>query len=373
LGDKPAYQARIGAPFPHDAYLADLTSLRDQLKVGLSAKAPSPSDAAMLPVAEIAGRINALKASQTIEAAPVRTSNRRATAEEPVTTRIRRRAETPAATEAAIKDISPATQAESPSTRSESTAPTELNLPMLAIPFSKEGGNDRHRLSSGGRHDDESPGVIPIRTKAGGESAFQSHHHALLGKSDAAQDRALDATTQQEGRPIMAKTDRRITAGTPGEHEPQEAPRAEEVTHEAGLDPAQRGAASGKDANEGQGQGQEQGPEPRKPIITPDPRPVMSIELGDTKGSPRVQLRRSHKYKQMQIQFERQPDEKYLVMLKQAGWTDRTESEGIWTKQIAPEARWQSVDQMEREFKEVANAIRKDQGLEPVMSELSVA
>ena len=30
------YQARLGAPFPHDAYLAELTGLRDQLKAGLS-------------------------------------------------------------------------------------------------------------------------------------------------------------------------------------------------------------------------------------------------------------------------------------------------------------------------------------------------
>ena len=30
------YQARLGKPFPHDAYLSELTSLRDQLKAGLS-------------------------------------------------------------------------------------------------------------------------------------------------------------------------------------------------------------------------------------------------------------------------------------------------------------------------------------------------
>ena len=30
------YQARLGAPFPHDAYLAELTALRDQLKAGLA-------------------------------------------------------------------------------------------------------------------------------------------------------------------------------------------------------------------------------------------------------------------------------------------------------------------------------------------------
>ncbi len=33
------YQARLGKPFSHDAYLSELTSLRDQLKAGLSASA----------------------------------------------------------------------------------------------------------------------------------------------------------------------------------------------------------------------------------------------------------------------------------------------------------------------------------------------
>ena len=36
------YQARLGKPFPHDAYLAELTTLRDQLKAGLSGAAQEP-------------------------------------------------------------------------------------------------------------------------------------------------------------------------------------------------------------------------------------------------------------------------------------------------------------------------------------------
>ena len=36
--------------------------------------------------------------------------------------------------------------------------------------------------------------------------------------------------------------------------------------------------------------------EARKPIVTPDPRGIMSVSLGDTRGSPRMQLRRSHQY-----------------------------------------------------------------------------
>ena len=40
------YQARLGKPFTHDAYLAELTGLRDQLKAGLSAVAQAQDDEA---------------------------------------------------------------------------------------------------------------------------------------------------------------------------------------------------------------------------------------------------------------------------------------------------------------------------------------
>ena len=64
------YQARLGTPFPHDAYLSELTGLRDQLKAGLSGAAPEPGADAPPAVAELAERIKALKAAHTIEAAP---------------------------------------------------------------------------------------------------------------------------------------------------------------------------------------------------------------------------------------------------------------------------------------------------------------
>jgi N12 class adenine-specific DNA methylase/predicted RNA methylase len=84
------HEARLGRPFAHDAYLAELTALRDQLKAGLSQATPEPGTP---PVAELAGRIKALKAAHTIDAAPERTATRRIAAEEPVTARIRRRRE----------------------------------------------------------------------------------------------------------------------------------------------------------------------------------------------------------------------------------------------------------------------------------------
>jgi N12 class adenine-specific DNA methylase len=87
------YQARVGKPFLHDAYLTDLTTLRDVLKAGLSGMTPESDGEQRPAVSEIAEQIKALTAAQTIEAAPERAGTRRSSAEEPVTARIRRRAE----------------------------------------------------------------------------------------------------------------------------------------------------------------------------------------------------------------------------------------------------------------------------------------
>jgi hypothetical protein len=100
----------------------------------------------------------------------------------------------------------------------------------------------------------------------------------------------------------------------------------------------------------------------------PDPTPVTSVNLSGTKDGQSMQLLRSHRFKQMQVKFEgAQPDEQYLKMLTDNGWKDRTESEGVFTKQIDQDARWQSVQKMEQEFREVANKIRQDRKLPPVL------
>ena len=88
------HQARLGLAFAHDAYLAELTDLRDQLKAGLSQATPPATGGEPISVAELAERIKKLKSAHTIDAAPERTKARRtSTAEEPVTARIRRRSE----------------------------------------------------------------------------------------------------------------------------------------------------------------------------------------------------------------------------------------------------------------------------------------
>jgi hypothetical protein len=47
-----AYQARLGKPFLHDDYLSELTSLRGQLKAGLSAMSQMQGDEGKRPAQE---------------------------------------------------------------------------------------------------------------------------------------------------------------------------------------------------------------------------------------------------------------------------------------------------------------------------------
>jgi hypothetical protein len=87
------YQARLGKSFAHESYLAELTTLRDQLKAILSATGHESTEQRGPDASELAEKIKALKAAHTIEATTQRTGQRQATAEEPVTARIRRKAE----------------------------------------------------------------------------------------------------------------------------------------------------------------------------------------------------------------------------------------------------------------------------------------
>jgi hypothetical protein len=65
LGD---YEARIGRAFRHAEYMDELTGLRDRLKVALSG---TPAEGEPT-TGDLAERINALKASHEVEAAPAR-------------------------------------------------------------------------------------------------------------------------------------------------------------------------------------------------------------------------------------------------------------------------------------------------------------
>ncbi len=97
------YRERLGKPFPHEKYLSELTELRDQLKIGLSATAHEPSHEKGPRISELADRIKALKAANTIEVAPQRARQKQAAAEEPVTARIRRRQEVNSTSDQAVE------------------------------------------------------------------------------------------------------------------------------------------------------------------------------------------------------------------------------------------------------------------------------
>jgi N12 class adenine-specific DNA methylase len=102
------YRERLGKPFAHDAYLTEFTSLRDQLKAGLSATAHDASNENGPTVSELADRVKALKAANTIETTPQRVQSKQASAEEPITARIRKRQEANSALDHPVEgDVSP--------------------------------------------------------------------------------------------------------------------------------------------------------------------------------------------------------------------------------------------------------------------------
>jgi len=107
------YQARIGKPFNHEAYQAELTQLRDRLRASLAGggaqsycepTVTSDTDT-RATAAMLAEQVKALRVGHAVEAARERVTARRIDAEEPVTARIRRHAiatrfeEVPAQTE----------------------------------------------------------------------------------------------------------------------------------------------------------------------------------------------------------------------------------------------------------------------------------
>jgi N12 class adenine-specific DNA methylase len=90
------YQQRRDSPFPHEAYQAELSTLRDQLRVVLAGQTVAPNGEPYPTSQQLAERITALRQSRSIDASPKRATPRAAmTAEQSVTTRIRLRSNNP--------------------------------------------------------------------------------------------------------------------------------------------------------------------------------------------------------------------------------------------------------------------------------------
>jgi hypothetical protein len=138
------YKARLGKPFQHDAYLTELTSLRDQLKVGLSATAHEPDNEKGPSVSEPAEKIKSLKAAHSIDPMPQRVRQKQSTAEEPVTARIRRRTEaTSPLNQQTESDATPQTDA------AQKSASPENSAAEPEITFQERIAIERQRNSEG--------------------------------------------------------------------------------------------------------------------------------------------------------------------------------------------------------------------------------
>ncbi|MCZ2340449.1 MAG: DEAD/DEAH box helicase family protein [Bacteroidales bacterium] len=99
------YQNRLGKPFQNEAYLSELTSLRDRLKGKLSVAGQASDDG---PTAsELAEQIKGLRAANSVDAMPQRSERKASTAEEPITARIRRRQEEAASDPPSSPDTPP--------------------------------------------------------------------------------------------------------------------------------------------------------------------------------------------------------------------------------------------------------------------------
>jgi hypothetical protein len=128
-GQQRDYQTRLGGGFAHEPYLEELTGLRNQLEAALSGT-KQPGNPILPPVHELAARSKALMAAHTIEPAPERSTIRRAaTAEESVTTRIRRRIKARSEPEAeSVSHLS-----EGPMTPAATAALNLFNVPIPRV------------------------------------------------------------------------------------------------------------------------------------------------------------------------------------------------------------------------------------------------
>jgi len=130
------YQASLGKPFIHEVYLSELTSLRDQLKTGLSG-APHGEGKESPSVSELAALIKSIKAAHNLDAAPERVRQKHSSAEEPITARIRRRAELlPVADPATDPDV-PTRQTRA-SDSSEFPTPASFGDPPPVVPADQD-------------------------------------------------------------------------------------------------------------------------------------------------------------------------------------------------------------------------------------------
>jgi len=142
------YETRLGKRFEHEAFQSELADLRDRLKLSLSEHAPEGGES----VADLAEKIKALRASVTVEAAPVRVGIRKAIrAERPVTQRIRERRAAEQVRVEPVAEVIPLPVANANPVREKPESPSGVNIPAMYQERGHAGRVARRRQEDGGQ------------------------------------------------------------------------------------------------------------------------------------------------------------------------------------------------------------------------------
>lgn len=101
----------------------------------------------------------------------------------------------------------------------------------------------------------------------------------------------------------------------------------------------------------------------------PDPHFTEAISLTDKNDGPRIHLGRSQRHGEMLIKFDQKPEgemaDVIFTALKDKGFHWNRDAKA-WTMKIDPHQKWQSHQSAEKLFRDVANTLREQNGLQPV-------
>ena len=114
----------------------------------------------------------------------------------------------------------------------------------------------------------------------------------------------------------------------------------------------------------------------RRPF--PDVSEQKTVLISPDPDGAKLRLRRSYRFNQVQISPDGELPDWARKRLHDAGWRDRVEDEGIYTKQLPPRPKPGEEDpelssarvrmdlDTKRFFKQLANDIRAERGMKPV-------
>ena len=103
----------------------------------------------------------------------------------------------------------------------------------------------------------------------------------------------------------------------------------------------------------------------------PDPRSIDQISLDNDRNGLQMRLLRSHRHRDVWIQFDQNPGKEITDQVKAEGfrWEPRAEigeKNGAWVKPLEEGREVRMMLDAERLFLNLGNQIRESKGLEPV-------